>query len=101
MDRNAEKASEHRKLEFANEASRKKYLNDYLNFLAQSKDEKDLELLKKELEKHEGRKDLTESDLGTIKNVYEYTLKDKEKSDILQTKLKNNFLMETGSGMKL
>jgi thiol-disulfide isomerase/thioredoxin len=91
MDRNAEKSSEHMKLEFANEASRKKYLNDYLNFLAQSKDEKDLELLRKELEKYEDRKVLTESDLGTIKNVYEYTLKDKEKSDILQTRIKEQF----------
>jgi peroxiredoxin len=91
MGRNVEKAAEHNKLEFANEASRKKFVNEYFNFLAQSKEEKDLELLKQELTKQEARKDLTESDLANVRRIYANTIKDKEKADAIQNLIKEKF----------
>ncbi|MBA2330777.1 MAG: TlpA family protein disulfide reductase, partial [Flavisolibacter sp.] len=56
-----------------------------------SKEEKDLELLKQELTKQEAKKDITESDLGTVRRIYANTIKDKEKADAIQNLIKEKF----------
>jgi thiol-disulfide isomerase/thioredoxin len=91
LKRNAEKAAEFNKAEFANAASKEKFFHEYVIYLNQSKDEADKELLKTELAKKLQHKNLSESDLQRIRNYYENWLKDKDKGAALMAQIKEQF----------
>ncbi|HYO21282.1 MAG TPA: hypothetical protein VER36_02680, partial [Flavisolibacter sp.] len=91
LKRNADKAAEFNKKEFGNTAAREKLANEYISYLAQSKDEADKELLKAALASRLEKKDLSETDMMTLKNQYERTLKDKEKADAILAQIKERF----------
>lgn len=91
LKRNATKATEFNQREFANAASKEKFINDYLAYLGQSKVEEDKDVLKTELEKQLQKKTLTETDLQRYKFYFEGFLKDKEKGQAVQTLMKERF----------
>lgn len=91
LKRNVDKAAEFNKKEFANPASREKLANEYFSYLAQSKDEADKELLKAALASRLEKKDLSETDMMSVKNHYERSLKDKEKADAILAQMKERF----------
>jgi peroxiredoxin len=91
LKRNREKATEFGRQEFANAAAKEKFRKEYWNFLNQSKDEADKELLKAELEKALADKKLPESELLNIKFIYQNGLKDKAKADAIAARLKEQY----------
>jgi thiol-disulfide isomerase/thioredoxin len=91
LKRNPEKATEFYKKEFENPAAKEKYINEYLGYLSQSKNEADKDLLKQELSKLAEKKGINETDLTLVKNYYERTLKDKEKTDQVFAQIKERF----------
>lgn len=91
MKRNKEKALELLKKEFASPAAKTTFRNDYLQYLGQTGADADKELLKAELEKTLAKPNLPEEELIQVKNVYQYTLGDKEKMDAISTQLKERF----------
>lgn len=91
LKRNAQKSAEFNKKEFTITAAKEKYYTEYLSILSQSADAADKELMKAELVKQAERKDINEADLLKVKNFYEFTLKDKEKTAALMASLKERF----------
>lgn len=88
---NREKSTEYGRKEFASEASKTTFRNDYFNLLAQSKDAADKELLKRELAKALEDQKLPEPQLLNIKFMYQNLLKDKEKAEALSVRLKEQY----------
>ncbi|HYD22195.1 MAG TPA: TlpA disulfide reductase family protein, partial [Flavipsychrobacter sp.] len=91
LKRNADVAAEFNKKEFAAPEARTRFNNEYIAFLAQSKEETDKERGKAELAKRLENKNLSEDDLLKVKNSYEYTFKDKEKASAVMAQLKERF----------
>lgn len=91
LKRDADKASMFYKKEFENPSAKEKYTAAYLTYLAGLKNETDRDLFKQELAKRAAKKDATEQDLSSIRNYYEYTLKDKEKAVEIDKEIKQRF----------
>lgn len=91
LKRNAAKATELTKKEFASPAARKKFYNEYFLFLGQSAEAADKQLLEQELKKHVANKNLSEADLLTAKRYYESFLKDKEQGEAVYTLIKQRY----------
>lgn len=91
IDRNAEKAAEFSKKEFANPAAREKLFQPYLSYLMQSKEADAKEKLKAELARHAERNDISEEQLTGVKNLYERVLKDEEKAKALTATIRQRF----------
>ena len=91
LKRNVEKAAEFNRKEFESAEARTKFANEYISFLAQSKEEADKEAAKTLLGKMLEKADISEADMLKIKSSYEYSLKDKEKAAAVMTQLKERF----------
>ena len=91
LKRNREKSTEWGRKEFANPASKEKLGNEYLFFLSQSKEEGDRELLKSEMAKVKGKKNVSEKELQMMKMIYQNTFKDKEGADAIAALLKERY----------
>ncbi|HUC80780.1 MAG TPA: TlpA disulfide reductase family protein [Flavisolibacter sp.] len=91
MKTNAEKAAGFYKKEFANAVAKEKLANEYLNYLSQSKDPADKDLLKAALASRLEKKNLTELDMMTVNNLYQRSFKDKEKGEAIVAQIKERF----------
>ncbi|NTS42523.1 TlpA family protein disulfide reductase [Flavisolibacter sp. BT320] len=91
VERNADKAAELNKLEFENPAAREKLFQPYMSYLMQSKDADAKEKLKAELARRAEKKESSEEQLMLVKNVYERSLKDKEKAGAVMATIRQRF----------
>lgn len=91
LKRDADKASTFYKKEFANPLAKEQFATAYLSYLAGLKSDADKEIFKEELAKLSSKKDISETDLMTVRSYYENTLKNKDKAEELTTQLKQRF----------
>ena len=91
LKRNAEKAAELNKMEFAVETSRKKFITDYISYLAQSSDTADKKILHETLANRLQNDAISESDLSQVRSMYQNTLKDKVMADSVGSLLKRRY----------
>lgn len=88
LPRNAEKGTAFGQKEFARPQAKDLLHKDYLSFLSQTGKEADKQLLENELKKTLEKKTLSEAELMQISNLYQMTLKNKDKAAAVTARMK-------------
>ena len=91
LKRNLDKATKFYEREFKGPEEREKNKGAYLFYLSQLKDDAGKDLFRTELAKTIDKKNISEALFLSVKNFYEYNLKDKETADKVMARIKEQF----------